>query len=1114
MSRLKNISSVAKYESKLLMRSWFYRIFLVLAVLFLCIFNFAALVSEDGGGFWLMKAIPSNIPYLNLLLLNTGQAVIAVFLSSEFLKSDKKLDTSEVFYVHPLSNAEYVAGKIWGNLSVFLRLDLLIIAIVVVFNIVSGVKIDWIAYLIYFLIICIPTLIYIFGLSIGLMLILKNQAITFVLLLGYIGLTLFYIQDKYYFLFDYMVYSLPLVKSTIIGFTNLYALINHRLIYLLLGIGFICLSIFLFRRLPNTKYGRYKWLVLSICFLIAGLIAAFNHVSSILNESRTRNIFTEVNNKYVHLPKMIVDNYDISIEQRPDNIISEVIMKAYPLEKSKTFAFCLNPSLKIIDINSGNNNITFKRDKQIIVTTFDKELSQGDTVTIKFKYEGTIDGLFCYLDIPPEILQEEYTAAVFFHIDKKYVFQENNYLLFTPETYWYPRPGTSYSSTSPDWQQAYFSNFSLKVKTLPGLKALSQGTIRETDTENEFLYNTDFPSPSVTLIVGDYEQKSIVVDSVMYSIWNIKGNDYFSSVFDSIIDTIPAQIREKRRWFESTYSLDYSFKRFSVIEVPVQFNGYARAWTQSQEMLQPEMVLFPEKGGLFDEADAGKRAKNEKKWAKWNGQEISDKEASIRALNAFLGIFQRTESTLNWSQDRGAFNITTKANPYFLFPQLYNFRFNIFSSEWSIANRLIELYLQDKSDNNNWMRQMNGISNNEKANLLMEKKSFKELLSDTEQRNLLDNIISLKANYLFAPAERNTGTKEFRDSLRNVLKNKIFTNLNFENFLDTLEEISKTDLKSPIQKWNSLTPLPVYIIGEPEITQITNRDKEVFVAKMQLKNDSDNDGIVKVTTNFGGRNVVYDPRTIKNLLFKPHETIQLISVWEEAPRNITVNTLISANLPNSVNIPLNNIIRERNKTIDTEGEFFISSTQTDNSHEIIVDNEDSTLFVLSSPDIVGLLPKWLDDVGDNSFKYSGVSNWRPPIQWTLTTNEKYYGRHARSAYVIKSGSGNQTATWKIAIPSSGQYDLYYYVYKPDDLRRRGGGGGDGRRGGGSSESEYSFLVQYDNSEEKAFINLRRANEGWSLLGTYYFSEDTVRVILSNDCKLRSVTADAVRVVKR
>ena len=75
-----------------------------------------------------------------------------------------------------------MAGKIWGNTRVFIQLDLLIILLVVIFNLISGVAIDWLAYLGYFLLICIPTLIYIFGLSISLMLILKSQAVTFVVL--------------------------------------------------------------------------------------------------------------------------------------------------------------------------------------------------------------------------------------------------------------------------------------------------------------------------------------------------------------------------------------------------------------------------------------------------------------------------------------------------------------------------------------------------------------------------------------------------------------------------------------------------------------------------------------------------------------------------------------------------------------------------------------------------------------------------------------------------------------------------------------------------------------------------------------------------------------------
>ena len=1418
MSKLSNIRSVAKYESKLLMRSWFYRIFLILAILFLCLYNATNLVVEDFGGMWIMRSIPSNIPYVNLLLLNMGQAVIAVFLSSEFLKTDKKLDTSEVFYVHPLSNAEYVIGKIWGNINVFFRLDLIIIAIVVTFNFVSGVHIDWVAYVTYFFLICIPTLVFIFGLSVGLMLILKNQAITFVLLLGYIALTLFYIGDKLYYLFDYMVYYLPMVKSTVVGFSNTEVIINQRLIYLFIGLGFICISIFLFRRLPNDKYGRYRWLALSMCFILAGCFSAYKHVSTVLNVGKNRTLYTEVNNKYVQTPKMIVNNYNINIEQHPGSISSEVEMTCVALENSSVFTFCLNPGMTVREIKENGKEISHERDNQIILVNFGREVAEGDTVMFTVKYDGSIDESFCYLDIPDEIMQKKYTnisgSEFKFNIDKKYSFQSDNYLLFTPETYWYPRPGTSYSSTNSDWQQNYFSSFRLVVKPLDSLKVLSQGAMkwplsqysvavtnssyaspqegfgafgaggpgfggrvfsggggrggfgmpgggggggraevrmerrpggagggtenrsaggfggasgasggsgeraggranrradgemaardtsriregnmrgdrpagtgervegrpegrpagtgeraegrpegrpeggfvapggsgervegrpqrrpdgemaaRDTSRLREgrpegrptgtgeraegrpegrpeggfvapggsgervegrperrpdgemaandtlrfrggnmrgvrpdsafgdslllaarrraantppplnnrdsadiareqgvYIFETDFLTPSLTLIIGDYKQKGIDVDGTHYNIWYLNGHDYFSAPFDSIIDTIPSQLRERRRSIETAYSLDYSFKRFSVIEVPVQLFSYVRTWTQAQEKMQPEMVLYPEKGCLFNEADVLKRMKLEKVWAsRWGGREITDKEAAINILNNFAALFSRSEINFNMTEERGVMASTAEPSPYFIFPQLYNFRYNIFSSEWPIANRLIEIYLQDKTDNNAWLRQVNGISNTEKANLLMERYDFKELLADMEHRDLLDNVISLKINDLFALGERNIGNKEYRDSLRDVLKRNIFKNVKFEDLLDTMGMIANEDFVTPLDKWNYPTKLPLYVVGTPEIMRITNRDKEVYVVKFQVTNDSDNDGIVNIdinTTgggmNFGGGGGMrmmavnmggadYDPRAKRKVSIAANETKNFVSVWDEAPRGITINTLLSANLPNIINLPANNIIRERNKPIDEEGDFIISDALLSIPGEIIVDNEDSTLFSLSLPDVAGLLPKWLEGVGDNSFRYSGVVPWRPPLEWTLTTNDKYYGTHIRSAYVVKSGKGSQTATWKIPVPDAGYYDLFYYYVRPDDMRG-------GNRGGQQGNGEYRFKVKYDDGdEEKAYINLRRANEGWSQLGSYYFNKDTVEVVLSNHSEMRTVIADAVKIVKK
>ena len=134
------------------------------------------------------------------------------------------------------------------------------------------------------------------------------------------------------------------------------------------------------------------------------------------------------------------------------------------------------PGLKVSEVTENDKAISFS----VIIKYYSLILdvvALGDSVSFKLKYSGAIDESFCYLDIPSSILQEGFGSGMF-KIDKRYSFQDKNYLLFTPETYWYPRPGTSYSSENPDGQQAYFSYFNLKVKTINGLKALSQGTMK------------------------------------------------------------------------------------------------------------------------------------------------------------------------------------------------------------------------------------------------------------------------------------------------------------------------------------------------------------------------------------------------------------------------------------------------------------------------------------------------------------------------------------------------------------------------------------------------------------------------------------------------------------
>ena len=210
MFSILNIRTVARFEIKTLLRSWFFRIFSILILFILGFFDLMVVTDVGANPPWLFREIASSIPYFNLLIFNLVQAVIIVFLASDFLKRDKKLDTTDVIYIRSMSNGDYVIGKTIGVFIVFFMLNIAVLLLALIFNYAqTDTPVVWEAYLYYPLIISLPTLLYITGLSFLMMVILRNQAITFIVLLGYIASTLFFLTTKYNYVFDYMAFSKP-----------------------------------------------------------------------------------------------------------------------------------------------------------------------------------------------------------------------------------------------------------------------------------------------------------------------------------------------------------------------------------------------------------------------------------------------------------------------------------------------------------------------------------------------------------------------------------------------------------------------------------------------------------------------------------------------------------------------------------------------------------------------------------------------------------------------------------------------------------------------------------------------------------------------------------------
>lgn len=1114
---IKNIKSVSKYETKLLLRSWFFKIFAALAIIVSTIMTIVLLFFSNSIE---IIAINSIVPYMVALILNVGQAVVSIFLSSEYLKRDKQLDTSEVFYVRSLSNAEYLLGKMWGTLRVFFSLNFIVLGIVYIISLVKfGVESDLISYFLYFILLSVPTLVFITGLSTTLMLVIKNQALTFVFLLAYIGITLFYIDDIYYYLFDYIGFNLPMLKSTMTGFGDLIPLIVHRSCYLLLGIGFVLSSILLFRRLPNSRFSLLPWRILSALFLAAGLFAGYIHVSRFTEKKNYQARMIELNNLHVNDAKVVVDTCRLDVLQLEDKIRVKAVMDIVPLRQSAEFTFCLNPGFKIDKLMSDGESLVFRREEQLIFIDFGREVAVGEHISLVMEYSGRVDERICYIDIPDEVELANVKAFGMLNTGKRYSFHTPDYVLLTPETYWYPRPGVCYSDESPDWQQSYFTHYKTTVTTKEGLTSVSQGERRASDDGLVVSYASELPMQSVSLMIGKYVSRAIEVDSTTYSIWYIDGHDFFTEFFDTISDTIPEIVREVRRTYEYNIGLDYPFKRFSLVEVPVHFATYPRAWTQAQETMQPEMVLMPEKAYgyySFNFEEKFKNFSNRRYYSNSSrNNDMTEKDIKISILKSALLFMNNKVSDYNFDRGKlGRATVTTTDNPRYIFPQMYNFRYNVYSNKWPIANRMIELFLQGNNANQNtWIRQQNGLSNDEKALLLMQRYSFKELQSDVDHLYLMNSFINLKASYLFAESQHNIGIEAFRDSLFNIVKESEFTNISFEHLLDTMGKLSNTDLILPLNEWDKPVALPKYAIGTPQVTNVVTRENDIFQAEIVIGNLSNVAGYISFGLQFynSGQSVMGSDKPTEWIIrFEPNQTKRIVSHWEETPSSFNINTLISGNLPVMVRSQAGNIVT--GSTLIPEGEYVVSGDVLIDQGEIIVDNEDETLFELSPPLPSGYLNTWIDNsMSDEEFKYIGLDEWRAPFRWTAATDGNFYGQSVRSAYIIRSGDGSQYAKWRVPTDGPGTYDVYYYVRKTNQVSNRN----NNRRGNSRRDNYfYYFTIEQPNYSEEASIELSRVNNGWTELGTFRIDADTVNVILSNRTGLNMVIADAVKFVKR
>ena len=1099
---------IARYELKLLWRSWLFYILLFLSlswnILIQLLLQADIVIPE-----WYAVALPSSLPFLNAYLFNITQSFMVIFIVTEWFRQEKTLNTRESTRVRPFGNTAYILGKslgIWGALTIANLLSVLAGLYINLFA--SSSPVDVAAYIFYWLTLTFPSLVFMLGLSVFMARWLKNQIFSLLLLLIGTGFIVFF---KPPYLLDYLARDIPNMFSEFTGHVYLLPYLAHRVIYLLSGMGLLVASISLYPRIPNTVY-KYRPLRTGGYMVLAGIILATGYYLYQQRDDQFRRKLVNITRCFQRTPKTWLTTQDITLKQTGNKLEAHArfTVKNYHETTLDSVILYLNPGLEVGYIRDHAGTLPYTREEQVITLT--RSLLPGDSLTLDMAYRGKIDERACYLDIPGQTYNDNTWEAGMFCFGKRHAFVGEEITLLLPECLWYPVTEPPVVPSRPTFTRQNFTRFSLNVIGSGDRQVISQGKVSRKGDTTRF-ENKEYLA-GISLCSGKYTRDTLALDSLLLEVYFYKGRDIFTGVFSHLTrDDLSRIVKGMKGEIEELTGIPYPGKKLALVEVPVSFTSYYRQWQGRSDHVQPEMVFLPERGTTMPEFTSffERNAVQGRKWYQKRGKVLTSPlkletwqlEDFIRRL-FMREIFEPRElspwkvatrgkkvsggrSKINMGDD--VLEEESKSvipNKYKLHSLFSTSKTNVFSGEYPVAsslfNALNDLPVTDMNYYYRYARGRESLYTGELHALdYLDGHSLQDAIeNDTLSAVLMDNILKVKFLHLRDWILARTSFDKFRHFTRGFSGRHEYAPVSLERFTGELKDSLGVDCAPYLASWYSGRATGHVIAQDLGADKVETGDYSGYRARGKFYNPSDTEALVTFSTRGGGR---YS----HTFVIPPGEAIEIRKLQPGKPRCIYVYFHVSRNRPMysleqlyepeiEKMITQSDLPSDIETTVNdsTSGLFKLSPGEFRPApDEIIVDNEDKN-FRLIQPE-KDKLAAYHAQKNRNKDKYGDdMSFFLSPYYWTLRHNPRMHGDYIRGAYYKERGNGRFGAEWTVTIPKSGNYEVFVYNASTQAAHR------------GQPIPYQYFTVYYQGGKKKVAFPLKKGWD-WVSIGTYPFT---------------------------
>ncbi|KIO43605.1 hypothetical protein [Sanguibacteroides justesenii] len=1032
---------VVAYESKLVKRNWLFRLFIVGVLGYILV----SLVPWDiRREIWRNIAFASSLPTRGVYFLNLFQSLVVVLLTCDMQRKRNKAESREILSVKPLSNSQFFWAELAGMALPFLIADGVFMAFCLFIHLMipdSPVN-PWV-YLSFLLKDVLPTFVFVTGLSLLANRILRHPFVSWLVLTVFLCTSYAYLTKPLHGILDFRGSLLPESFSSIVGFMHSDVCLLQRGMFLLLGLGLLCVAVPFTRRLSEMP-GRKVFYHAAGCLLLMSAVGTgYVYIDKFQTRRENREAYREVFSRYEAYPKMRIATHDITYKPKGETFsaTSRMTVVNRKAERMEQLILFLNPGLEISKLKSGEEKVPFRRDRQAVVV--ERSLAPGDSVVLEIDYGGCIDEDIYQVDIDEEdYFAPERPLTKVDRYGKRAAFVSGDYTLLIPEVLWYPA-AVAPVALQPS-RETNFTDYTLRVKNPGRQVVLSQGIPEE--VEDEVRFRSLQSLTGLSLCMGDYVKRSVTADSITVEFYTYPGNDFYLKPFDGWMDEIAKYpnateyrkelVNKCRNRIEGSMPNPYPFRFLKLVEAPSSFL-YQHSFHNN---IQPEMAFFGER--MLEESYKP-------------GAPSVDR---LRDMN---------------KQEYLLFNDF----PFFLDDIHADRLFSDF--HWSVA-----------SDRYAGIDMLFGKMANPSLDKLILFPSMLDSITKGGLEGLIrrgysrgyDKLISMKVSQLLAYLTTITGWDSLRAYTREFYESARFREVDFDLFMEGFRERFGRDIRPFVDDWYTTREIPRLVIKDLTYRQTG----EVQAVDFKVGNTGEVDGCVSVIEAFSddyGRWIIGDWRSFP---VKPGEYKRIVA-HEVNGYSFFLSTNFSRRVPERIEFHGTSLWKG---DIPAERVVPLDKNQFYPPGEIIVDNEDEGFHLIDSSG--NRLKRLAEQLAEDNMKdYNYGINAKKHTWGKPCIEVEFYGEEVHSAFTKVAGNGSFKAEWIANLPEAGRYEIFVYlpdVRDGDALYRY--------------ESKYPgmkhhYTVYTPGGSKEVVREVTEEDADWVFLGTFVLPAGESRVVLDD-----------------